>query len=75
MIIAFKNNNAGMQILKNVFWKNVFFYFISFIQIFEKMQKLEVSNDGIAETWEYDNQILSKITNTIYLKLIFVNSL
>ena len=65
MIIAFKNNNAGMQILKNVFWKNVFFYFISFIQIFEKMQKLEVSNDGIAETWEYDNQILSKITNTI----------
>ena len=75
MIIALKNDNAGMQILKNVFWKNVFFYFISFIQIFEKMQKLEVSNDGIAETWEYDNQILSKITNTIYLKLIFVNSL
>ena len=42
MIIAFKNNNAGMQILKNVLRKNVFFYFISFIQIFKKMQKLEV---------------------------------
>ena len=27
-----------------------FFTSISFIQIFEKMQKLEVSNDGIAET-------------------------
>ena len=30
MIIAFKNNNAGMQILKNVLRKNVFFYFHQF---------------------------------------------
>ena len=72
MIICYKknqNNNNCIWIIMQVCkcWKSVFFYFISFIQIFKKMQKLEISNDGIAETWEYDNQILSKITNTIYV--------
>ena len=36
------------------------------------MQKLEISNDGIAETWEYDNQILSYLFETNFCQFFVV---